>query len=103
MKEEGNPQPGKPNREGDQPRWRDLQASEKSSAAGLRRAEQSESHTDHWNHCPKTAQPETLRQKLGAETQAPEVSSGRVLGLAVWRQPEGLGAIAMGWSMECHR
>ena len=45
---------------------------EKSAAAGLRTAKQSESHTDHLNHWPE--HPEMLGQGLGAETQAPEVS-----------------------------
>ena len=77
MKEERKPHPGKPpNLQGDQPRWRDLKVVEKIAAAGLERAKQSESLTDHLHHCPKTPQPEMLGQELGAGTRAPEVSSG---------------------------
>ena len=51
-----------------------------------------------------------LRWGLGIETQAPEVSSGRELGLAVWGQHEGLRTslsqmgewCAMSWGVECH-
>ena len=53
----------------------DLKVAEKSEAAGLRRAKQSESCTDHLHHCPWTSQPETLGQGLGPETQVPEFSS----------------------------
>ena len=53
MKEKRNLHPGKPpNGLGDPPRQRDLKVSEKSVAAGLRTAKQSESHTDHLNHLP---------------------------------------------------
>ena len=77
MKEERNPQPGKPNREGDQPRWRDFQASEKSSAAGLRRAKQRERATKTMGTtAPGYPKPERLRWGLGTEAQAPEVNSG---------------------------
>ena len=48
---------------------------EKSSAAGLKWAEQSESHTDDPYHCPHIPQPEMLGQELGTEIKAPEVSS----------------------------
>ena len=48
---------------------------EKSAAAGLRRAKQSESLTDHMHHCPQKQQPEMLVWRLGTETQAPEISS----------------------------
>ena len=60
---------------GEQLRQRDLKASEKSAAVGLRRAKQSERCTDHQYHYPQTPQPEMIRQQLGAETQAPGVSS----------------------------
>ena len=55
MKEERNPHPGKPpNWWGDQLRWRDLKASEKSTADGLRRTDQRESHTNHqYHHAPR--------------------------------------------------
>ena len=70
MKEERNSHPGRPWS------WRgNLKASEKSSAARLRRAKQKESHRDHHYQHPWTTQPETLRRGLGAETQASEVSS----------------------------
>ena len=60
----------------DQLRWRDLKAAEKNTAAGLRRAKQSESHTDYLAASLQTPQPEMLSQGLGAETQALEFSSG---------------------------
>lgn len=76
MKEKRSSHSGKaPNRQGDQQRHRVLQASERSTAAGRRRATQRESGTDHWYHCPQTPQHETLGQGLGTETRAPEVSS----------------------------
>ena len=52
LKEKRNP--GKPPYgQGDQPIWRDLKVTEKSIAAGQRRAKQSESCTDHLYHCPR--------------------------------------------------
>ena len=76
MKEERNTHPGKPpNSRGDQLRQKDLKVSEKSAAAGLRRAKQSASRTDHLHHHPQTAQPETLGWGLSDETRAPEGSS----------------------------
>ena len=46
MKEKRNLHPGKPpNIQGEEPRRRDLKVVEKSTAAGPRRAKQSESHT----------------------------------------------------------
>ena len=90
MKEKRNPHSGKPpNQWGDQPRWTDLKVTEKSAAAGMRRAKQSKSNTDHCTTA-WTPQPEKLGQRLGTETQALEITSRRGLGLAVWRQPEGL-------------
>ena len=44
------------------------QSTEKSAAAGLRRAKQSERHAEHLYHHLWTPQPETLRWGLGAET-----------------------------------
>ena len=70
MKEEKNLQT-----RGVQSQRRNLKASEKSVAAGLRRAKK-ENHTDHPYHHPWTMQPETLRWGLGTETQASEVSCG---------------------------
>ena len=57
-----------PNLQRDQPRQRDLKVTEKSTAAGLRRENQSEPHR---SSVPPTytAQPETLGRRLGAETQ----------------------------------
>ena len=53
MKGKRNPHPGKPpNQQGDQLRWRDLKVREKSMAAGLRRAKQSDRGTDHLYHHP---------------------------------------------------
>ena len=75
MKEKRNPYSDKPpNQWGNQLRWRDCKVAEKSTAAGLRRAKQSESRSSA--PLPRTPQPEMLRQRLGTETQAPEVSSG---------------------------
>ena len=39
---------------GDQPGQRDLKATKKSTAAGLRQAKQRESHKDYWHHLPWT-------------------------------------------------
>ena len=70
MREERNLHPGRPWS------WRKtLKASEKSAAARLSRAKQKGCYTDHQHHCLRTPQPEILRQRLGAETQASEVSS----------------------------
>ena len=92
MKKERNPHPGKPhNRQGNQPRQRDLKASEKSRAVGLRRAKQRDSHTNHYYHYLQTLEPEMLcrgwAMRLGLQRQVP----GRELGVVVWREPEGLG------------
>ena len=43
---------------------------------------------------PRTPQPEMLQRGLGAETQAPEVSSGERSRAGCGRQPEGLGSHA---------
>ena len=73
---------------------------EKSAPAGLRREKQKDSHTDHWYHCPQIPQPETslgwgwaLRLRLWRSVP------GRELGLAMWRQPEGLRSGAP-WARE---
>ena len=58
-------------------RRKELKALEKSTAAGLRRAIQSKSHTDHLHHHPHTPQPEILGQGLGTEAQVSEVSAGK--------------------------
>ena len=76
MKEKRNLHPRKPtNQQGEKPRQRDLKVAKKSTAAGLRRAKQNESCTDHLHHHPR--QPEMLRWGLGTETEALEVSSGK--------------------------
>ena len=85
MKEKRNPHPGKPpNRLGDQPGQRDLKVSEKSAAAVLRRAKQSESRTDNLNHWPRH---HSLR------------CSGRawVLRLRLWRSGMGSGLVLTVW------
>ena len=91
MKEKKNLHPGKPpNQQGDKLRWRDLKITEKSAAAGLRRAKQSEIHTDHLYHHPRH---HSLRCLGGGWALRPRLQRsvpGRGLGLAVWRQPEGL-------------
>ena len=43
----------------------------------MRRAKQKESLTDHKYHRPQTPQPETLRWRLGSDTQALEVRSSK--------------------------
>ena len=51
VKEKRNPHPGKPPKQRrDHPSQRDHKVAEKSAEAGLRRAKQSESHTDHLNY-----------------------------------------------------
>ena len=56
VKEERNLHPGRPQS------WRGNHKSseKKSTAAGPRRAQQKESHTDHWYHCPQTPHTEML-------------------------------------------
>ena len=87
MKEKRNSHPGKPpNQWRDQPRWRDLKVTKKSTAAGLRRAKQSESRRDHLHHC-------SGHHNLGCwgGGWALRLRLQRsVLGLTVWRQPGGL-------------
>ena len=76
MKAKRNPHPEKKaNRQGDQLRQRDLKVTEKSAAAGLRRAKQSENHTDHLHQCPREHSLRCSGKRLGTETQALEVSS----------------------------
>ena len=54
MKLKRNPHPAKPpNPQGDQLRHRDLKVAEKCRADGLRRAKQSESHTDRLDYHPR--------------------------------------------------
>ena len=94
MKEERNPHPGRP-----WSWWGTIKASEKRATAGLRKAKQKDTYTDYPYHCPQAPQPETLLLGVGAETQVSEVSSGKGLGLAAWRQPERLGSSAS-WARE---
>ena len=90
MKEERNPYPGRPpSLRGDQPRWRNLKASEKSTTAGLRRAKQRESHRDYQYHSPWTPQSKKLRQGWMLRLRLRRSVPRRRLGLTVWRQPEG--------------
>ena len=80
-----------------------LKASEKSTAAGLKRAKQKESHTNHQYHCPWTPQPEMLRWRLDAETQATEVSSGERTRVGCVETAQGArGWRALGWEAACH-
>ena len=85
VKEKRNPHPGKPPYlQGDQWRWRDLKVSKKSIAAALRRrAEQSESHTDHLHHHPRHL---SLRRSGGSwvlRLRLQRSVPGRGLGMAV--------------------
>ena len=88
-----------PNQQGGQPRWRDLKVTKKSAAATLRTAKQSESHTDHLYHLPGhhslTCSGRGWALRLRLQRSVP----GRGLGLAVWRQPEGLGS-SVPWTRE---
>ena len=89
MKEKRNPQPGKPPRK-DQPSQRDLKVAEKSTAAALRRAKQSQSSTDHLNHWPGHHSLRCMGRGWALRLRLPRsVPEGGLL-LAVWGQPEGL-------------
>ena len=68
---------------------------EKSTAAGLRRAKQSESHTDRAYHHPQKPYLRGCALRLRLWRSAP----GRGLGLTVWRQPKGLGS-SVPWAGE---
>ena len=93
MKEKRNPYSDKPPKQwGNQLRWRDCKVAEKSTAAGLRRAKQSESHTNHLHHCPRHHSLSCLGRSWALRLRLRRSVSGRGLGLAVWRQPEGLGS-----------
>ena len=73
-----SPHPGRPHNcwEDQLGQRRSLKASEKISAAGLRREKQRVSLTNHWYHCLACVpQPESFGESLDAETQALEVSS----------------------------
>ena len=91
MKAKRNPHPGKTSKgPGDQPRQRDLKVSEKSTAAGPRRAEQSESLcTDHLQHRPG-------HHGLGRS------GGGWVLRLRLRRSVPGRGRGLAVWERRCH-
>ena len=103
MKEKGNPHPRKHLNQ-----WKD-QPSQRYSTAGLRTEKQSEICTDHLNHWHRhhslrcSGRDRALRLRLWSV-------SGSRLGLAVWRQPKGLGSkhhawgkrYAKGWGVESH-
>ena len=82
--------PGKPpNQPGNHPRWRALQIAEKSTAARLMMAKQSESHAGHLQYLPR----HNLRYSNGGWALRCRLSwsaLGRGLGLAVCGQPQGL-------------
>ena len=63
-------------------------------AAGQRRAKQSESHTDHLHHCPRHHSLRCLGRDWALRLRLRRSFLGRGLGLAGWRQPEGLGRCA---------
>ena len=94
MKEEMNLHPWRP--------WfqrGELRASEKSAAVKLKRAKQKESHTEHRYHCsrtPHSGRAWVLRLRLQRSVW------GRGLGLAVYKQPEGLGVLHNSWGTEHH-
>ena len=76
---------------GDQLRWRELKASEKSAAAGLRRIKQRERATQ--TIATTTPRHHSLRCLGGGWALILRLQRsilGRGLGLTVWRQPEGL-------------
>lgn len=94
-----NPYPGKPPSQGDQLRQRDLKVIEKSSAAGLSWAKQTESHTDHWYHCHRHHSPRCSGDSWALRLRIQRSVLGRGLGLAVWRQLEQLGS-SVPWARE---
>ena len=93
MKEEGNPHPGKPpNQKGDQLRWSELKVAEKSAAAALRKAKQSERHADYLHQHPgQHSLIHSGRRGWVLRLRIQRSVPGRGLGLAVYRQPEVLG------------
>ena len=94
MKEEGNPHPGKPsNQQGDQLRWSELKAAEKSAAAALRKAKQSERHADYLHQHPgQHSLIHSGRRGWVLRLRIQRSVPGRGLGLAEWKQPEELGS-----------
>ena len=84
------PTPWQATLSGDQLRWRDLRVTQKSAAAGLKRANQRESYRDHQYHL---LGHHNLRCSEGSWAVRLRLwRSGP--GMAIWRQPEGLGSSA---------
>ena len=94
----------------DQPRWRDHKIAEKSAAAGLRRAKQNESHTDHLHH---RLGHHSLRHLVGVgcwdSPRRPQMRKARrMCGLIgevrcrCWGRQEGEGWSAIGISFPVH-
>ena len=108
VKEKRNLYPGKPHNQQDQLRWRDFKVAEKSTAAGLRQAKQSESHTYHLHHGSRHHSPRCSGGVWALRLRIQRLILRRGLGLAVWRQSEGLSSsvpqvgdqCAAGWGME---
>ena len=85
-----------PNLKGDYLRHRDPKVTQKSAEAGLRRAKQRERHTDYLHDCPGQ---QSLRCSGGGwelRVRLWRSVPGRGLGLAVCREPEGLGSSVPG-------
>ena len=75
---------------------RDLEVTEKGTAAGLRRAKQSESCRDPLHHCPGHHSLRHWDKGWAVRFRLWRSVLGRGLGLAVWRQPEGLVCHGLG-------
>ena len=67
-----------------------LKVAEKSTAAGMRSAKQSESCTDHLNHWPGCHILRCSLRGWALRLRLQRSVLGRGLGLAVWREPKGL-------------
>ena len=67
-----------------------LKVAEKSTAAGMRSAKQSESCTDHLNHWPGCHILRCSLRGWALRLRLQRSVLGRGLGLALWGQPEGL-------------
>ena len=81
---EKNPHPEKPpNGLGYQPRPRDFKVTKKTTAAGLRRAKQSKSHTDHLHNGPRHPQPEMFGRSWALRFRFQRSVPEKGLGLAV--------------------
>ena len=75
-------------------RRRDLKVSEKSTAAGLRRAKQREGGIDHQYNIPGQHSLRCVKRGWALKLRLQRSVPGRGLGLAVWRKPEGLESSA---------